>query len=274
MKKIFTLLLANLLLVAGSNLKADDAYTVGIVPQYEASKIHKIWRPILDYLEQETSEKFELRGSYSIPAFEKQFSAGAFDFAYMNPYHLVIANEKAGYIPLFRDNGRKLFGVLVTRKDSGIESPADLQDKFVAFPAPNALGASLQIRQELKEVFKIDIKPMYVKTHDSVYLNVLMQRATAGGGVQKTLSQQKQDYQDALKIIHTTTPINPHPFAALPRIPEELRTKITNAIIALGNTEEGKVLLSKVPYKQVGPAAMDDYKPLLEMGLQKYYVSE
>jgi phosphonate transport system substrate-binding protein len=251
--------------------ETKEVFTVGVVPQFEARKLHRIWRPILDQLETKTGYKFKLKGSQTIPDFEVEFIQGKFDFAYMNPYHLVIANQKAGYIPLVRDRGRQLFGVLVVAKSSGISDPASLAGKTVAFPAPNALGACLMIRQELQDKFGVTVNPQFVKTHDSVYLNVLLGEAVAGGGVQKTLLQQKKEYRDHLKIIHTTEKVPPHPFAALPSISPEIRKRVQEAFLSMGQEENGRLLLGKIPIKKIGTASLEDYKPLVQMGLERYY---
>jgi phosphonate transport system substrate-binding protein len=246
-------------------------FAVGVVPQFEARKLHSVWRPILDQLEAKTGYTFKLEGSQTIPDFELELMQGKFDFAYMNPYHLVIANQKAGYIPLVRDIGRELYGVLVVAKNSGIKDPASLNGKNVAFPAPNALGASLQMRQELQDMFGVTVKPKYVKTHDSVYLNVLLGEAAAGGGVMETLLAQKQEYQDNLEIIHTTARVAPHPFAALPSVPREIRQKVQEVFLSLGQDENGRLLLEQIPIRKIGAATFDDYKPLMKMGLERFY---
>ncbi len=273
--KGITILLLSILLTTG-NLKADTrlekVFIVGVVPQFEARKLHSIWRPILNYLENETGYTFKLRGSPSIPEFEKQFIQAEFDFAYMNPYHLVIANDIAGYIPLVRDHGRQLFGVLVVKKDSDIKSPDELKGKKVAFPAPNALAASMQIRQELLDKFDTDVIPLYVKTHDSVYLSVLLGQSAAGGGVQKTLNQQSPENRDALRVIHSTQKVTPHPFAALPSVPEDVRKAVISAFMKLGDTESGRSMLRLIPIKKIGTASIQDYASLKKMGLERFFV--
>ena len=251
---------------------AEKVYTIGVVPQFGARKLHEIWRPILDLLEKETGYKFKIRGSSSIPKFEQEFAQGKFDFAYMNPYHLIIANDSAGYIPLVRDHGRKLYGVLVVKKDSGITSPAQLNGKILVFPAPNALGASLQMRQELHDKFGIEFKTNYVKTHDSVYLNVLLGEASAGGGVQKTLNEQKKQYKDKLRVIYQTQKVAPHPLAVLPDVPVEVRDRVRDVLLEIGQSKEGQELLSKIPMNKIGPASMQDYMPLKDIGLERFYV--
>ncbi len=251
----------------------DKLYSVGIVPQFEVRRLYRIWRPILDQLEERTGLRFQIVGSPTIPSFETEFMSGIFDFAYMNPYHIMLASEAEGYIPLVRDVGRTLHGVLVVRKDSGIEKITDLQNKKVAFPAPNALGASLQMRQELADKFDIQIKPLYVKTHDSVYMNVVLGQAAAGGGVQKTLDRQLPEIRDLLQVIHRTTPVSPHPLAAHPRVPAEIRDQVRDALLAMGKSDAGRQLLTQVPIRQIGSATMQDYAPLKRMELERFYVS-
>ncbi|RMG33843.1 MAG: phosphate/phosphite/phosphonate ABC transporter substrate-binding protein [Gammaproteobacteria bacterium] len=247
-------------------------YSVGVVPQFEARRLHQIWRPILDYLQQKTGHTFKLEGSPTIPEFETEFEAGRFDFVYMNPYHLIVANREQGYRPILRDVGRELFGLLVVRIDSQIQKMQDLEGKVIAFPAPNALGASLQMRQELHDLFGLQIVPRYVKTHDSVYLNVLLGQADAGGGVQKTLNRQQPQIRKALKIIHKTRPVAPHPIAVHPRVPAEAAEKVTRALLALGETPEGAALLAKIPIKKIGRAGLQDYEILKTMKLERFYV--
>lgn len=250
----------------------EKVYTLGVVPQFEVRKLHGIWRPVLNYLEKETGYSFKIQGSPTITAFEHEFLQGEFDFAYMNPYHIMMANGQQGYIPLVRDVGKTLHGVLVVNINSSINEVSQLQGKTIAFPAPNALGASLLMRQELQDIYQLNIKPNYVKTHDSVYLNVLMRQASAGGGVEKTLRRQQAEYQKALKIIHKTREVAPHPLAAHPRVPESVRLEVKAALIKLGQSSEGMNLLAKIPIKRIGPASMSDYQALKDLGLERFYV--
>ncbi|MGB1109939.1 MAG: phosphate/phosphite/phosphonate ABC transporter substrate-binding protein [Gammaproteobacteria bacterium] len=270
---VFSALFALFILLPASPPSSAEEYTIGVVPQFEARRLHEIWRPIINHLEEKTGHSFNITGSPTIPAFEAEFLAGKFDFVYMNPYHLVMANDAQGYQPILRDVGRQLFGVLVAKKGGGITDVKQLAGKTVAFPAPNALGASLQMRTELHDKFGVDVDARYVKTHDSVYLNVLLGEAAAGGGVQKTLNRQKAQIRDNLTIIHKTTPVAPHPLAAHPRVPAEVVTAITQAMLALGEDAKGKAMLAKIPMKQIGPASIEDYEELKKMGLERFYVS-
>jgi len=250
---------------------ADKVYTVGVVPQFDSRTIDKIWRPVLDRLQKHTGFKFVLHASPSIPDFEQKFINGDFDFAYLNPYHMLIASRKQGYIPLVRDTGRSLRGVLVVRKDSGIKDLSVLQGKVIAFPSPNALGASLLMRAELKRLHNLDIKPRYVKSHDSVYLNVVLGQAAAGGGVGKTLQRQSDELKNNLRVLYRTSKTAPHPFATHPRVQQKVWQQVRSALLLMGSTDSGRKLLARIPMKQAGTASLADYEPLKAMGLDSFY---
>ena len=264
--------IALIICVAAPVSAAEKTLRLGVVPQFDARKTRMVWQPILQSLEEQTGIHIELVGSPDIPEFEKQLMAGEFDLAYMNPYHLLKANEAQGYIPLVRDVGRTLFGIVVTRRDSPVTDIHDLDGKTVAFPAPNALGAALIPRAEFGESYGISIQPVYVKNHSSVYLNVVTGQAAAGGGIQKTLQSQPEYVRNALRVIYKTPEVAPHPLAAHPRIGEETWSRISKAFLQLGNTQADSALLARIPMKQAGQASMDDYEPLRKMGLDKYYV--
>ncbi len=270
-RSLLALALLFVLLLAPTTLLAET-FSVGVVPQFEQRKLNAIWQPILDRLHQQTGHNFRLEVAKNIPEFELALHAGAYQFAYMNPYHLILAHEQRGYLPLVRDHGLQLFGVLVAGINSDIESPTQLNGKMVAFPAPNALGASLQMRQELKDIFDVEVIPQYVKTHDAVYLNVKLGMTAAGGGVQKTLNRQAPLTRNALRIIHTTRKVAPHPLAVLPSVPEPVAAAVTQALLDLGQTPDGQKLLAGIPMKQIGPATLADYQPLQKMVLDRFYV--
>jgi phosphonate transport system substrate-binding protein len=125
-------------------------YSVYVVPQFQPVEVHRTWGPVLARIGQEMGVRFELKTAKDIPAFEAEFKAGTPDFAYMNPYHAVMAHRAQGYVPLVRDV-TPLSGIVVVRKDDPIKSVKELQGQEIAFPAPNAFGASLWIRALLSE---------------------------------------------------------------------------------------------------------------------------
>lgn len=250
---------------------AEKVYTFGVVPQFEARKLADIWLPILKELGRQTGFTFKMVGSPQITDFEKSFINEKFDFAYMNPFHSMLAIKQGKYIPLVRDGSRSLFGILVVLKNSPIKNLKELNGKRVAFPAPNALGACLLMRAELRANHGINVKPVFTQTHTSTYLSVVLGETLAGGGVMRTLKNQKPDIRDNLRVLYKTQGVAPHPITAHTRVPEEHRNTVTNAFLEMAKTEKGAEMLSKIPIKQVIVARAEDYLSLSELELEQFY---
>lgn len=251
---------------------ATSGYTFGVVPQFEARRLSEIWTPVLAEIERRTGIEMHMVGSPRIPDFEQAFARGEFDFTYMNPYHSLVAFDTQGYQPLIRDGARQLFGVLVVDKSGPYRDLSDLKGKKIAFPAPNALGASLLMRADLTRTHGLDFMPEYVNTHSSAYLNVLLGEADAAGGVMATLNALDPAVRDRLHILYETTRMPPHPVVVHPRVPAEDAEKIRQAFLDMSASPEGRALLAKIPIREAVPAEAADYQPLRELNLEDFYV--
>lgn len=243
---------------------------VGVVPQFEQRQLFRNWQPILFELEKITGLKFELVGSPKIPDFEKQFNKGVYDISYMNPYHVLKAHKAQGYLPLVRDK-IKLKGVLVVNKNSILNSVKQLNNKTIAFPSPNALGASLLMRSILIEKFGLSFQSKYVQTHSSVYLHVAKNLVDAGGGVDKTFNRQSGFLKDNLRVLYETPAIVSHPIVIHPRVIPSQRRLVKDGLIKLFKSKRGKELFKKIPIHNLIPTSINDYTPLEKYNLDKYF---
>ncbi|MDO8990945.1 MAG: phosphate/phosphite/phosphonate ABC transporter substrate-binding protein [Sideroxyarcus sp.] len=254
-------------------LAAPQTYTFAVVPQFEQRKLFAIWKPIVDELAQRSGLSLKLVATLTVPEFEHGINNGAFDFIYANPFHIMKVSTTQKYIPLVRDSA-PLRGILVVRKDGPVRAVKDLNGKSVAFPSPNALGASLLMRADLNQVFKVKVEPLYVKTHSSVYLHVVNGLTSAGGGVEKTLQEQDASIRDALTVLYTTRDMPSHPIAAHPRVAKADHEKLRAALMDFAATPQGQVLLSKVPMRKIVPASIEDYTVMRSWGLYSLWVEE
>lgn len=241
--------------------------TVSIVPQFPAERLHAEWQPILDRLTASTGLRFSLVFQETIPAFEAAFLEGKQDLVLMNPYHAVMARRAQGYEPLLRDQ-TPLTGILVVRKDSGIHTLAELAGQQIAYPAPNAFGASLYMRALLAKEPGLVTHPVYVETHGNVYRRVAIGDFVAGGGVNQTLADSAPELRAMLRVLYETPPAASHPLCAHPRVPAEIRQRVTEALIRLRGDASGRLLLAAARLPIPVPADYArDYQPLESLGL-------
>lgn len=232
------------------NVNAQERYTWAVVPQLPRLVLHDDWQPLLDHLQEVTGAEFELTLEDTIPLFEREFLDGRPDFVFLNPYHMVMAHKAQGYEPLLSDGSRELKGILVVPIDGDVQTVEALDGKQVAFPAPNAFGASLYMRALLANDIGITITPSYVQTHANAYRHALSGEAAAGGGVYNTFRKEPDALQAAMRVLYETPGVTPHPLAVNPRVPAELIDSVTAAILALADTAEGRSLLEAVQLRE------------------------
>ena len=251
---------------------SGKVYTFDVVPQLTAAKIYTTWSPLLQRVGQDAKLCFELRVSATIPEFEQKLLKGEPEFVFLNPYHAVLAHQKKKYQPLLANSEDLLTGILVVRADSPIQHLEELKGKSITFPAPNAFAASLLIRAELAKK-KIEITPVFVKTHSNVYRSVIGKDVIAGGGVNNTLDNEAPEVRQQLRVLFETPAYTPHPIATHPSVPAAVRERFLNAMLKLTHDEQGRKLLDEVNlHKPQAVTYAKHYKPLESLQLDKFLV--
>lgn len=246
-------------------------YTLAIVPQSSPASTYRQWAPFAERLGRLTGERLQLRVYRTFEEFETDLVNGRADFAYMNPYHLVIARKHQGYVSLLRDNSRLLSGVLVVRRDSPITSTQDLNGRDIGFPDPDAFASSLYMRALLQEKEKIRFESRYLTTHSNVYRHVILGTVAAGGGVNVTLARERPEALNELRVLYETPASSPHPLCAHPRISAALQQRVIQAVLRMAEDEDGRAALQLIDIPQ--PVRADyarDYQSLEKLQLEKY----
>lgn len=216
--------------------RAQESYTISVLPQSATSVIYQDWQPFIDYLNANSDLTFELSVQDSLQDFELGFLEAKPDFVFLSPYHMVMAFQEHGYIPLLSDASRQLKGILLVPKASELSHIEELHNKTVAFPAPNSFGASLYLRAYLDDV-GIYVKPTYVGTHANAYRHAMLGEAAAAGGVYSTFHKESGAFRAAMRVLYETPGVTPHPLAVHPRVPEQVREAVVSAVLELSQSE-------------------------------------
>jgi phosphonate transport system substrate-binding protein len=193
---------------------------------------------------------------------------------FLNPYHMVMAAKSQKYQPVVRESKELLTGILVVRADSPIKNLSELAQQTLAYPAPNAFGASLYMRSLLADQ-KIQTQANFVKTHSNAYRHVIAGQAVAAGGIRSTLDREPAEVRAQLRVLFETPAVAPHPLAAHPRVQEAHRHAVRDAWLALAQSEAGQSLLKAVQMSH--PVMADyqrDYAPLERLRLEQFAVVE
>lgn len=254
------ILALTLILWSGSTLGqslSNHALSFAIVPQHSASKTVRLWGPVIEWLSQRSGLELEVVTATDIPEFERRLKAGDYDLAYMNPYHFVVFNQIPGYRAVAHQQNKQIKGIIVTHKDSPVQSLSELTGQNLAFPSPGAFAASILTRANLRQE-GINFQPHYVSSHDSVYMTVAKGVFSAGGGVIRTYSAAPEHIRNQLRILWTSRGYTPHAIAAHPRLPETKLDKLREALKAMSEDPAGLQLLKPLKFEHGFVLADDD----------------
>jgi len=260
------LLLILTLLFSTSNAMAEKVLSFGIVPQQSASKLARLWTPILDHISEQTGLEIRFSTAPDIPTFEKRLAAGKYDFAYMNPYHYVVFSEAPGYNALNKARDKRIKGIIVVKKDSKISQLKDLDNSTLAFPAPAAFAASILTRAALTSD-GVAFTPKYVSSHDSVYRAVAKGIYPAGGGVVRTFNNMTPEIRDQLKVLWTTRGYTPHAIATRPGLNQSDAQKVQQVLVDMYQQPESKLLLDNIKIKGFETASDNDWDDVRKLKL-------
>jgi len=250
--------------------KKIPVYTFGVVPQQSASKLARLWVPLLDKVGEISGVKLVFKTTRDIPTFESRLSAGEYDLAYMNPYHYTVYQEMSGYMAFAREGKKRIVGIVVVKKDSPIKDIKELAGTQVAFPAPAAFAATILPQANFRQM-GIEINSQYVSSHDSVYQAVARGFYDAGGGIYRTLNKVDDKTRSMLRVLWQTESYTPHAFASHPRLETEIVNNIQEAFLVLNSSPEGKKLLSSAGFTELVKARNEDWNDVrsLEINLLK-----
>ena len=261
--KVYSLFFA---LCVFTSTSVAETLTFGVVPQQSAKTLAAKWSPVLRYISEHSGITLRFATAKNIPEFEQRLLAGEYDMAYMNPYHYVVFHQKPGYRAIAKQKGAMIRGILVVRKDSPLKSIDDLQNATIAFPSPAAFAASILPRAQLAQD-DVVFTPKYVSSHDSVYLNVAKGFFPAGGGIYRTFNNTSPQVHEQLKVLWETRPYTSHAIAAHPRVTDEARNKITQAMLAMNNDPGAMALLAALNFKGLEAASGDQWDDIRQLNI-------
>ena len=248
---------------AQSQQSQPNVITFGVVPQQSANILAATWGPIISELSAQTGLDIRFATAPNIPEFEKRLAQHAYDIAYMNPYHYAVYSKSADYKAIAKQINKQIQGIIVVRKDSPIVSVEQLRGEKIAFPAPLSFAATIIPKSSLT-LRNIDVEPVYVQSHDSVYLNVSKGFFEAGGGIVRTLNNAANEVQDTLRILWMSQGYTPHAVAVSPSLSQETIQQLSKGLFAIKDPQ----LLSAIGFNNpFGPATDAEWDMIRDLDI-------
>jgi phosphonate transport system substrate-binding protein len=250
--------------------------TMVFVPSVNAEKLATSADELAKLLEKETGYKVKGSVGNSYSAVIEAMGAGRVDIGWLNPFGYVLAHDKYGVEPLLittRRGSRSYFGLIITRKDSGISSLKDLKGKRFAFVDP--LSTSGTIYPQLAMMAAgIDPKKdlgqtVFAGGHDKVVIAVYQKQVDAGaiygGGGTDARARVEGTIPDVMqqtKIIGQTDPIPNDNVSVRKDLPADAKKKLKTALLKISKTDQGRRILEEYDIDGLEPVQDSDYDTL------------
>ncbi len=253
---LLTLFCVCLLPSFGSDVDAaQTTFNLAILPCSDIVTSFKKFHPLIAYLEQETGFNFQLLVPADFAEFERSMTNGEIDFVFQDPHTYVrLANlydQNALLQALTREGATIQAGVVVVRKESGIQSMEDLRGKNVMF-GPKLSAAKWLAARLLFEEHGINID------HDlraysnggccediafHVYLKTVDAGVVCHHFLETHLNKQQELGFEAsqLMIIARTDDVPTRVFAARKALEPDIVSEVNRALLRLDNQHPAHV---------------------------------
>ena len=172
----------------------------------------------------------------------------------------LVFSKRAGSVPILRQwkyGEADYKGLIVVKKNSGIDSLADLKGKVIAFEEPHSTSATVLPRMLLEEKkFKlIQMKTPgtvksdaigYVYGSDGNSVNVLITgRADAATTIHREFDRLKPEIRDSLKVLDSTVTVPRNILAVRKDLDPKLLKELKEVLLNMDKDAEGQGVLKR-----------------------------
>jgi len=283
-KRIFSLIAVFLLVGACGNNKdayqeptfsveemgsSETNYVFSVHPLHNPKRLHAIFSPLMEYLSREIDGvSFVFEASRNYAAYDERLYGRMPHFSLPNPYQ-TINSLKHGYRVFGKMGDDQNFrGIILVRKDSGIEKVTDLKGKTISYPAPTALAATMMPQYYLHthglDVMK-DVRSSYVGSQESSIMNVFFGDVAAGATWPqpwKALLKERPELERELVVKWQTDTLPNNGLVVRDDVPEHVVAKVATLLFELQHNEQGQAWLKKMELSHFEPATNDTYSPV------------
>lgn len=256
--------------------------TIGIFPRRPAAQSAKAYQPLADYLSKELGEKVTLSIPKDFKEFWAAFQAKKYDLVHLNQYHYIRGHKEFGYKVIAANEefgSAQIAGAIAVRKDSGINSIADLKGKTILFGGSEKAVVSYIANKAILKKAGLeegrDYKTQFAKNPPSAVIGVYSKAADASGTgniFMKIKAINSKIDVEQMKVIAETEPFIHLSWAVSGAMPDDKAMKIQKLMTELENSDAGKAVLKAALVEKFVAASDKDYDKVRE--ITKYAIGE
>jgi len=254
----------------------QEVLIFGVHPLHNPQRLHETYGPLIEYLRRNLpGVTIVLEASRSYDEFDKKLYSRHFHFALPNPYQTLNSLEHGYRIFAKMGEDDTFRGIFIVRKNSGINTVADLKGKTVSFPAPTALAATMMPLYFLHTHgldVNTDITRLFSGSQESSIMNVSLGKSAAGATWPppwQAFQERNPERAAELEVKWETLPLVNNGLVARDDMKPEVVAKVRDLLLSLHTHEEGRRLLAALPLARFENATETTYQPVRDF-LKKY----
>lgn len=232
--------------------QAAESYSFGVLSQRSATLTAEYWNPILDYVQERTGVKLELKVAKSAPESNASIAQGDYDLVYSNTiFQPRLA--KSGYKVILKPRTKTIAGQIVTLEDSPIHSLQDLSGKEVGFPSLAAfVGYAVPMDQLLRE--GIQVTPVFGGNQEGIMGQLKAGRVIAAGVNSVVMKAYAEREHVRYRVLWESGQFQNLPISVHPRVPRKVADAIREVLGGMDLDPKGaKVLEAAASHLKLKP---------------------
>ncbi len=244
---------------------------IGLIPERNIIEQMERYKPLARYLSGKIGRNVELSVLTRYGNIIDNFSILGLDGAFFGSFTYVLAHEKLGVVPLVRpenmDGTSTYYGLIFTRKDSGIKSAKDMEGKVFAFvdratTAGHLLPLSYFRENGIDDYMRFLGEAYFTGTHDDAIYDVLNKRADIGAAkntVVFSLAETDKRIIEDLHIIERSPEVPQNGLAVKKDLDVSVRNKLKEVLLEMNEDPDGKKILKGFGAKRFIETSDKDY---------------
>ncbi|MCB1878280.1 MAG: phosphate/phosphite/phosphonate ABC transporter substrate-binding protein [Chromatiales bacterium] len=250
-------------------VRAKTVYLFGVHPLHNPQRLYEVFSPLMSHLSEQIDEaEFRLEASRDYASYDAKLYGRHFHFALPNPYQTVQSTAHGYRVFGKMDDDENFRGIILVRRDSGIDSVQDLVGQSVSYPAPTALAATM-LPQYYLQSHGVDVMTQldnrYVGSQESSIMNVFLGETTAGATWPppwRALVRERPELLRALEVKWRTDPLPNNGLVVRDDIPDGLVRQVSQVLFHLQDNPVGRTILDRMELSRFTPADDNTYQPV------------
>lgn len=263
--------------------KAREAITIGYNLAEKSDQVEANGKRLSEYVKKKTGLEVKTFVADDYDALVEALKTGKVEFAFFPPFSYVKAEANADAKLLLKAvrRGRDVYySAIITHVDSGIQKPADLKGKHMAWVDKSSAAGHLIPKDELIRKLKVDPdtflgKQSFLQRHDALVKAVLAKEVDAGGTwVNDTegkrgawhLYLKKPEELAQIRMVHVSDPLPGDALATTNQLwkkEKPMVEKVTKVLQRMGEALDGEQILKDLyGITRMVPASAKDFDPI------------